>query len=204
MPNDIMLCITELKQQGWTQSLITRFLGNPDQLKPNPHYRKAVPMKLYHAERVKTVTDKPEWQEALNKTKAKKESSAKAVETKTAALLEHVRSIRIKVLVRPMGEITQLACRHYNDRALGRDDWDGTTASAKDSPEFLARITVNYLRHTQSCYETELDRAFGKTGVRMAYRILKSRVLGAIAAAYPNLSKECDRQFEEVMQEEVL
>lgn len=41
------------KERGWTDSLIARFLGEPDKTRPNPHYRtNGAPMRLFALKRV--------------------------------------------------------------------------------------------------------------------------------------------------------
>jgi hypothetical protein len=43
---------SKLLERGWTNSLINKFLPEPDEIKKNPHYRKAAPMKLYLLEKI--------------------------------------------------------------------------------------------------------------------------------------------------------
>lgn len=68
-------------------------------------------------------------------------------------------------------------------------------ASERSSPEFLERITVNYLRHELSSYENHLTRVAGQVGAEDAYWRIKEKVLDAIAGAYPHLAAECCRQM---------
>jgi hypothetical protein len=44
-----------LRERGWTDALIARFLPEPDLLAPNPHYRCGAPRKLYLIARVEAV-----------------------------------------------------------------------------------------------------------------------------------------------------
>jgi hypothetical protein len=46
------LPVSELLRRGWTQGLIEKLLGKPDQLTPNPHYRGGPKMRLYARARV--------------------------------------------------------------------------------------------------------------------------------------------------------
>ena len=68
-------------------------------------------------------------------------------------------------------------------------------ASRDSSPEFLQRITVNHLRHNLSNYEARLDALFGRVGKQEAYRILNAKIYERIAAEYPMLKEECERQL---------
>ena len=46
------LPVSELLRRGWTQGLIEKLLGAPDQLERNPHYRGGPKMRLYARTRV--------------------------------------------------------------------------------------------------------------------------------------------------------
>lgn len=50
-----------LRQRGWTLKAIKRFLGDPDQLQPNPHHEDAAPMRLFKASRVIAAENTPEF-----------------------------------------------------------------------------------------------------------------------------------------------
>ncbi|RST09106.1 hypothetical protein EF905_30100, partial [Streptomyces sp. WAC05374] len=58
----------------------------------------------------------------------------------------------------------------------------------------LVRWQVDYLCHALSRYDTLLDGLFGATGRAEAERLLRERVYGAIARAYPRLAAECARR----------
>src|SRR5690606_41625268 len=49
------------RDAAWTEAAIRRFLGEPDQLKKNPVYRTAAPMRLYLQERVEEAEATDEW-----------------------------------------------------------------------------------------------------------------------------------------------
>ena len=46
------LPVSELLRRGWTQGLIEKLLGKPDQLMANPHHRSGPKMRLYARSRV--------------------------------------------------------------------------------------------------------------------------------------------------------
>lgn len=79
----IMITQTTLKKdRGWTDGLIARFLGQPNRLAPNPHYRSGPKMKLFTVERVEEAEQAPEVAAALAKASARRtvaSKSAKAV-----------------------------------------------------------------------------------------------------------------------------
>ncbi|MFG3505261.1 hypothetical protein ACGF5F_07055 [Streptomyces sp. NPDC047821] len=67
-------------------------------------------------------------------------------------------------------------------------------AGASGGAGALVRWQVDYLRHALSRYDTLLDGLFGATGRAEAERLLRERVYGAIARAYPRLAAECARR----------
>jgi hypothetical protein len=67
---------------------------------------------------------------------------------------------------------------------------------------FLERITVNYLRHVLSSYEGEIERVYGKVGMRQANKEISRKIYAAISEAYPWLKDECGRQLERKLGEQ--
>jgi hypothetical protein len=188
------ISVAGLKARGWTAALIRTLLGEPDTRADNPHYRKAAPMRLYLRARVEAVEASEAWQAALTTSAPRKAAAAQAVETKRQQLLTAIQALHITVPVYPEAALTARACAHYNTMQQGRDIWEYTPATSKSDPAFLLRITVNYLRHALTSYDAELERVFGKVGVREAYTVLNQHVYAAIAEAYPHLADECARQ----------
>jgi hypothetical protein len=58
----------------------------------------------------------------------------------------------------------------------------GKRANASDSPEFLRRVTVNYLRHNLTGYDRAYKRLAGRVGHKDAHEILRAEVNAAIKA----------------------
>jgi hypothetical protein len=190
-----------LKQRGWTDRAIERFLKHPDKEAPNPHYKSASPMKLYLLTRVDDIERSGEFQAFQNKNKTKIESSRKAVQTKRERLLAEVQGWNIKIEKREHQELVKNAIRSYNTFKeniaweRGRDDYDYEPASLNSDWGFLERITVNFLRHNLSDYDNRLETLFGKVGKAEAYNILNRKIYDKIAQVYPQLSDECERQM---------
>jgi hypothetical protein len=191
-----------LKDRGWTDALIARFLGEPDLLAPNPHYRSQPPRKLYLIARVEAVEETDAFRIALAASAPRKRAAAGAVATKRRKMERHVERVRFAVPLIGRDELVRLACRHYNerqaDRAMERD-WYGSRsdyrpATPESSPAFLERICTNYLRHRATAYDERLDEVAGKVGVGPAYQAIVAKVLDAIAESHPWLAAECGRQ----------
>ncbi len=79
-----------LKQRGWTESMIKKFLGDADAEKDNPMYKSASPMKLYAMARVLDA----ESEESFIAQKLKAESRSKTMKNvadlKKQELLEQI------------------------------------------------------------------------------------------------------------------
>jgi hypothetical protein len=60
----------------------------------------------------------------------------------------------------------------------------------------VVRLIVNYLKHQVTSYEDLIEQAHQYRLGEDAYARLRDRVLDAIAAAYPELAGECQRQRE--------
>lgn len=194
------LTTTALKARGWTDSLIKRFLTEPDATAVNPHYKSGPPMRLYLLTRVQAVESSAEYQEASAKNAGLRSGARKAVESKLDRMRQHLEAVEPPQLPTLTDvELQAEAIDHYNDRQAERS-WlrggMGEFRPADDSsdPAFLARITVNFVRHQLSRYEAELDAVAGKTGAVMARPKIRSLILKAIADAYPWLADECKRQ----------
>ena len=77
---------TGMNRRGWTPTLIARYLGEPDQLMQNPHYRSAAPMQGYKRARVAKIEEQSDLTTALAKVLAQRAarsaSALKAAQTR--------------------------------------------------------------------------------------------------------------------------
>lgn len=187
-----------LKERGWTESLIKRFMPEPCMTIPNRVYRSAPPYRLYREGRVADVEATGLWQQAASVARDRGARAKRATETKREALLETIRRLEIKVPQIERDELIERACDSYNSHKLGlylERGYEYTPASKDSNPQFLERLMVNYLRHEMTDYERLLARTYGRVGVRAAYYEIAKKVYDAIARAYPDLFDECDRQL---------
>lgn len=188
-PKSDYTSVAGLKARGWTDRFIKDLLGEPDKLGRNPHYRSAAPVRLYEMTRVIEVELTDKFKSKPDTTKQKL-AAKKAANTKRQALLDYIERLEITIPAIPFPELLIQACDSYNSWNLCNDKF----AQPTDSKDFLNRITVNFLRHECSAYESELYRLFGVVGKQEGYRLLKERVLEEIADVYPCLTGECHRQ----------
>ena len=89
MKEKIYFRSSELKQRGWTDGLIKKFLPKPDETKTNPIVKSAAPMKLYKIKRVERIE-----KSALDgqyPQKAHNSNIIKYLEPQSVRLLMHLR-----------------------------------------------------------------------------------------------------------------
>ena len=154
-------------------------------------------MKLYALERIIKIEATDEFKKELVKVAARKLRAQKAVATKLAKMQAFIEGLVVTHPPLTAEQLTELAIKAYNNHGPSRnaeraERWQ--SASPHSRPEFLERITVNYLRHQCSPYDDNLRKIAGKTGVDEGRVQLKKKILQAIATSYPWLQEECCRQ----------
>jgi hypothetical protein len=178
-----MLNISDLRERGWTQGLIKRFLGEPDATRPNRYRnRRRSPVKLYHVNRVTELEALPEFAEAKSKAMARSKAATKAAQRRAALLLAEVDAIEIAVARISLPTLRRAAMRgKFKPNGSGRR---------------VRRWMVNHARHNLTEYDAIIEGLFAKVGKRQAYKLVKVRTLQAIATVYPELADECRVQAE--------
>jgi len=178
-----------LERAGWTATLVSRLLGEPDQRKKV--FGRTVPLALYAVARIELAEAGAEFAQAQASIAKRKIAAGKAVATKTAKLMAAIEAMQVSVARLSPAEVRRQAIESYNLRSRG-----DSFASNADDPAFLERITVNFIRHELTEYDASLWEVAGKTGIARAVSEIRRRVYSAIAKAYPSLSAECERQIE--------
>ena len=179
---------TILSRDGWTRSLVDRFLGAPDAMKENPHYKQAAPMRLYGWLRVVEAERTPEFVAAVEVSTRRRISAKSVAMKREAELLQKVRTMPIAVPDLPLDKMRRAAIESYNERALDMesDRW----ADGSSDRTFLNRITVNYIRHERTEYDSTIaEELRPRPGVDEAVQILHDRINQLIRLRYPALFK---------------
>jgi hypothetical protein len=186
-----MLITSELKKaRGWADSHIEKFLPEPDETRKNPRNRKGAPMRLYSQARVEAIEATPEFQAAREASRTRQLAArSRSLEKKQEAVAV-AKAIELKFLAEPYEVMRVKGVAHFNNR-LRRGQ---TPMKESSQSKALDRALVNYLRHRMSSYEAELKQFKGVVGVGEAYLIIRNRVLDLIAAEYPALAAEAERQ----------
>ncbi len=185
---DNLLTVPQLKERGWTKTLIEKFLPKHDELRDNPRYRNAgAPMKLYKKKKVERVEKTKKFMEAMALSNKRKESAENAVATKKKEIKVFLSELKITIPKLDRDTLLERARDNFNQMGL--------PVGVQISPE---RMCVNYLRHCESAYERLLDEMTGKIGGPAAYLPIKEKVLTQISLTYEWLQGECTRQLEEM------
>jgi hypothetical protein len=180
------LSAAQIKERGWTEALVHRFPGEPDLTRPNPRYRSAAPMRLYDLARVEAAESTEEFATALTAAVARSARAKEAARHQKEALLAAIEAVPISVRRIAMSELRELAIDDYNAWNCGRLDKE--PASDGSDPDFLRRITRNFVRHRLCNYDEILGACSGQVGIALAYSLLRDRVEAEIDATYPELS----------------
>ncbi|MBB6171644.1 hypothetical protein HNR23_001704 [Nocardiopsis mwathae] len=111
-----------------------------------------------------------------------------------------VRAAPIDVPALDRRRLAEYAAAHRNRRADSdaedRGSYVASPARVEDVPTAVrSRWEVDYLRHVRTPYDSLLADLRGRVGRVQAELLLRRRVYTAIAARYPDLSAECDRQL---------
>ena len=165
--------VTDLRQRGWTRRLIQRFLGNADNLAPNPHFKRGRPMKYFETARVHSVEAREVFEEETQVSLQRKQAGQKVLEEKTQALVELAKTV---------------------DPAL--PDWSIAELDAKASQLFgmltdgTSRLRAQISALVQFCSPSEwvLDDYFWHPGIRPARIVIRRNVLAKIIQSYPHLN----------------
>lgn len=192
------LSLSGVCARGWTPALIRTFLGEPDCTAPNPRYRTAAAMKLYAVSRIEAAEQTDAFIAALAKARVRSEIGRAAAARQAARLVADAEAMPITVRALDPSVLRRRAIAHFNDRLEERQmyrDYDvGEPASASSDGTFLRRIEVNYVRHVETAYDDALESLWGRMGVESAVAVVRRRVYALIAATYPSLANECERQ----------
>ena len=191
MEKEKLISQTTVLSMGFTKSMIDKLLPEPI-LKRNPRYASSSPMKLWKEDDVKAIMETDEFKVMAAKSAARKQASAKAVETKRqkAELLtdELIKSIKVR-----RWSMAVLERKTLDDKELWNLEHGNYDMPMPDA-KTLERWMVNFIRHNLCEYDDSLEELFGLVGKDELYQRLKSETLTRIAEVYPELEVECKRQ----------
>ena len=188
---------SQLKERGWTESIIKKLLAN---IEPKEFWGlyKSVPQKCYLISVIEKIEKTDEFKEYSNKAKIRSERCKKIADEKKIKNIEklkqHLSSIKVKELdKKDLWHIT------FNDKMEWYDlneQWDNiTTDESSIDVSTKERWMVNYIRHNLTSYDDFIYEIYNKIGVTEMYLMLHEYVLNEIIKVYPYLTNECLRQI---------
>lgn len=188
------LTASKIKERGWTDALIRKFLGMPDHYAANFVYPGGAPVRLYRLDRISTIEASEEFRQAQEQSAKRRTSSVKALDTKRAAALKWIDSLDGPTLPpAPRADLTRLAIDWFNETHAWRGDCQRWFMGT-ESEHYLAPIVVDYVLHRLTDYETKLRRAVGKLPQADDLAVIRAKILAAIGAEFPWLVAECVRR----------
>lgn len=194
----------QLESRGWTKSLIKKFLPKPDHIK-NFRYGCAY---FYGQIHVAEIEQSVEFRELQIKALKRRESAIRGLADRRKEYLDYLENrmpVRVKELAE--GELIERAITSYNNRQMYKawrkyergygDEFRIFEADQNSDPQFLERITVNFIRHRLTSYDNLLANTHGKLSKQTAIDIIQRRVFTAMVDVYPEYRNEIKRQCAE-------
>lgn len=183
-----MYTLTQIKQMGFTDSIIKTLNIIPTEIKPNPHNKKNF-MKLYSEEYIDTILKSSEFVNLVGKNINRRLGALKSTTTKVERLMRDIDNLNITI--KRIENVELLALHQYNEYNITQL----RLANVKDDVRFLDRLCVNYIRHELTNYDNSLDFTVGKVGKYKAFNRINEKIYTRIKEVYPQYSEECDRQL---------
>lgn len=180
-----------LNRNGWSKTLVKKLLGEPDAKKKMQG--RANLLCLYELSRVLLVESSVEFISAQDLLTKRRKSAEKAVKTKTDKLMSEVELMNVFISKVDTSKMQSLAIKSYNVRNYLSDN----QATFNSDKSFLDRICVNFIRHSLTHYDENLETLARKTGKSEAIDIIRDKIYNGIALAYPKYTTECNRHRNE-------
>jgi hypothetical protein len=202
----MFLSIRELEKRGWTKGQIKKYLPEPDGIE---YFKKYGCRHLYSLCRIERIELTDEFKKLQQTALKKREREAANDDRRRKEYLDYLR-YRMPVSVKVLSdeEVLLRAIASYNANRRHRkwkvfergliseyEPESRRDAGTDSDPEFLKRITVNYIRHNLTTYDALLAGLSGCPAQEEAARIIQKRVFAAIIDNYPALRDECERQM---------
>jgi hypothetical protein len=182
---------TELKSRGWTDTLVSNFLSEPDETIVNMK-RKAYPIQLYLKERVERIEASVAFKSVQAKSKRRSNTATLAINARMETLRKQIEDLQIEVPALDFDVLIQRACSEH--RSFNADKPNKQRFTRDSDEDSLHRICVNYLRHQLTKYDNLLDEVSGKPGADDLRAMIREKVLDAIEVTYPDLGEACHAQ----------
>jgi hypothetical protein len=168
-----VLTARDLKNRGWTRTMVQKFLGTADGFVQNPHIRTGRPMRLFRSQRVHEVEIGEDFRACQNLSVARSARAIQYLTNKADGLIDLANAIEIEIPIFDLYYLTMQTEEQFG--------WAKTLQIQNvNEVAFL-------LGNAKKC-EWDLDSYYWCSGIRAARVVLRRRMLIKIMEIYPHLS----------------
>lgn len=181
------LTMRQLRERGWTPSIVSNLLGRPDGIDYNVTRPKR-PRRLWRCDRIFAAEQTDLFAERRRVARERSATMTLLLLRASQGALDAARSATIDLSAVPLDyalEVRRIAERN------------GLTSFVDETTGLVVGwdcLAVEYLLQATEPVETVVDDYFGRPGVRRARSIIRERLLDAISERFPELSNECARR----------
>jgi len=176
---------TQLKERGWSDSMIRKFMPLPDEFLPNPYYPNSGHMRLYLKTRAGKIEKTEQFMSASLSASKRADMLNMCFEQKKGALSALAHQINIPDFTRDEASIMNSAALEFE---MGRENYNH---SKDEQTKEIHKIAINMLLEIQGPVIWQLDDFYHHQGVCEARKIVRQRILAKIIRTYPVLKDEC-------------
>jgi hypothetical protein len=178
--SDAFIRASDLKRQGWTESLIARFLGSPDRREDNPHARSGHKMRLYATWRVREAEALDEFVKSREDAARRSEAARLRIKTEQDVCMRIALAVPVSLDGVSIDEAVKVAKERVKQAVPMFMDIDNA---------FVDIATVLAMEERMDCFYDPLDDHFGRPGVKAAKAVIRRRIAMAICEKHPHLRK---------------
>lgn len=168
-----VLTARDLKNRGWTRTMVQKFLGTADGFVQNPHIRTGRPMRLFRSQRVHEVEIGEDFRACQNLSSIRSIRANQYLNDKAAALVDMANAIEFEI---PLLDLSNLTAQ--TEKRFG----------SYKTAEIQNKNEVAFLMEDAGKSEWSLDQYYWCSGIRAARLVLRRRMLIKIMQNYPHLS----------------
>ena len=169
-----VLTARDLKNRGWTRTMVQKFLGTADGFVQNPHIRTGRPMRLFRSQRVHEVETGEDFRACQNISSIRSIRANQYLNDKAAALVDMANAIEFQI---PLLDLRNLTAQ--TEKRFG----------SYKTAEIQNKNEVAFLMEDAGKSEWSLDQFYWCSGIRAARLVLRRRMLIKIMQNYPHLSQ---------------
>lgn len=144
---------SDLHGRGWTKAAIRLFLSGPDIVEKKNRGGWRYTEHRYKADRVRKAETSSDFLEWLGERDARRAAAQRGVDRAVAAAAAWAPVIPQMTMTMLRASAIQAFNQRLYCRMERRGDWSGRSALADSDSRFLARISVNHLRHSATRYD---------------------------------------------------